>query len=933
MYGNAPWYVRSVYSGGSPNRYVDDLGNGSNSLRSGTGWQPISNDGRADNMGMFSCVCCGTLLRLPPNSPCFRCTICATVNDMVPHPPLVSSVKPIGVYQVKYFVDQYFSGVLTVDQLIDSVIKPIFSSAASLNMSFKDVVNVGQALTDLELSAAARNGLMNPSSDLDTAQRTGAHGSPHQGDSNDNLLASLPLEQVSDPDYQAPVGQALPSVDLLQLGSSLSTMQPTEPSAPVLCANEPPEEHRSLLPVAEYDIGAESITTVASTLRRSTAEDPDIHTQDTVELPLPHDNVSLVFALLSRVAAESAENAEKIATAYIDSALVVLSRPGFLFKQPRDIVFLQYLLELPIAKVNGKDLEEKQRALQSKLYGFLGNVSSPLQSYLVHCFAQQQSTSALQKKLDASHRFLSHLLTRSVSDRVVRLQSYGQQWEIRCTARFMALLYAGNQMRPSHAFVEKSHSRQVNFELEKLPTYSFYNTVVDYVDLLDDFQGWSGNPAFFSFCQYPFLMSLGSKLRILEQETQAAMMLKQRAAVLQTLFQGQFSDPMLSISVRRSRLIADSVNALSQPNLDFGKKLRVSFIDEEGVDAGGLTKEWFLLLTRQLFDPSYAIFDVDQESQQCWFSKQFIEGDTEFIANFYLVGLIVALAIYNGNNLDLGLPLAAYKLLCGLLPSIEDYVVLHPLKGKQFVKMLEFDGSAAEFDATYYGVDFVAEYDCFGQTVRQNLVPNGDNICVTLDNRQEYVDRYVEWYFCDSCKVQYDSFRQGFQRVLTGKAVPLFCPEELELLVRGSPELDLSGLQQIATFENCNRDDVIVKWLFEVIDEFSEADKRRFLSFVTGTDRVPATGIENMTFKVSLIRGVSDHESELRQGAAARSFTYAGAPNSGQARAIVDRDLPNYLPVAHTCFNQLCLYNYTSKTQLCDKLYKAINYSSEFGLR
>ena len=38
---------------------------------------------------------------------------------------------------------------------------------------------------------------------------------------------------------------------------------------------------------------------------------------------------------------------------------------------------------------------------------------------------------------------------------------------------------------------------------------------------------------------------------------------------------------------------------------DLKKKLKVTFAGEPGLDMGGLTKEWFLLLIRQIFQPDY----------------------------------------------------------------------------------------------------------------------------------------------------------------------------------------------------------------------------------------------------------------------------------------------------------------------------------------
>jgi len=42
--------------------------------------------------------------------------------------------------------------------------------------------------------------------------------------------------------------------------------------------------------------------------------------------------------------------------------------------------------------------------------------------------------------------------------------------------------------------------------------------------------------------------------------------------------------------------------------MDLKKKLKVTFAGEPGLDMGGLTKEWFLLLVRQIFQPEYGNF-------------------------------------------------------------------------------------------------------------------------------------------------------------------------------------------------------------------------------------------------------------------------------------------------------------------------------------
>lgn len=68
--------------------------------------------------------------------------------------------------------------------------------------------------------------------------------------------------------------------------------------------------------------------------------------------------------------------------------------------------------------------------------------------------------------------------------------------------------------------------------------------------------------------------------------------------------------------------------------------------------------------------------------------------------------------------------------------------------------------------------------------------------------------------------------------------------------------------------------------------------------FITGTDRIPATGIVSMNFKITRLGGDS-----------------------------------NRLPVAHTCFNELCIYEYESEAKFIDKLTTAMNESEGFGIK
>ena len=103
-----------------------------------------------------------------------------------------------------------------------------------------------------------------------------------------------------------------------------------------------------------------------------------------------------------------------------------------------------------------------------------------------------------------------------------------------------------------------------------------------------------------------------------------------KEAFYRTAIHGLVTDPFLSLHIRRNSLIEDSLNQLQSRHIDLKKKLRIEFVNEDGVDAGGLTKEWFLLLVRHLFDQQFGMFTFDEDSHLCWFNPATFENHEEY---------------------------------------------------------------------------------------------------------------------------------------------------------------------------------------------------------------------------------------------------------------------------------------------------------------
>jgi E3 ubiquitin-protein ligase HECTD2 len=196
----------------------------------------------------------------------------------------------------------------------------------------------------------------------------------------------------------------------------------------------------------------------------------------------------------------------------------------------------------------------------------------------------------------------------------------------------MALLFSANSyVLPKSNDHEPISSQESSFDYpttgdclgacrhgQILTTSDFYNTLLDYSDLVADFQAWESRQGKFSFCQYPFFLSIWSKINIMEYDARRQMEVKAREAFFNSILGRKAINQYLVLKVRRKCLVEDSLHGVSEVvgsgQEEIKKGLRIEFVGEEGVDAGGLRKEWFLLLVRDIFEPDYG-----RVTCPCWF--------------------------------------------------------------------------------------------------------------------------------------------------------------------------------------------------------------------------------------------------------------------------------------------------------------------------
>eukprot|EP00403_Amphidinium_massartii_P036504 CAMPEP_0178457288 /NCGR_PEP_ID=MMETSP0689_2-20121128/46939_1 /TAXON_ID=160604 /ORGANISM="Amphidinium massartii, Strain CS-259" /LENGTH=1237 /DNA_ID=CAMNT_0020083533 /DNA_START=5 /DNA_END=3715 /DNA_ORIENTATION=+ len=356
------------------------------------------------------------------------------------------------------------------------------------------------------------------------------------------------------------------------------------------------------------------------------------------------------------------------------------------------------------------------------------------------------------------------------------------------------------------------------------------------------------------------------------------------------------NEVFLILQIRRDHLVEDTLQRLQdQPPEALQRQLKVSFVGEEGQDAGGVSREFFRLIAAQLFTVESRLFDkgVAEDARVLWFDLTSPRDPVDF----WLMGVLLGLSVYNNlPGLDARLPVCLFRKLNGEPLGLEDLREVRPSVAGSLREMLAWKAppgldamAESELFEQTFCLDFTVAYQDNGKTVIHELKEDGQNISVTMQNRNEFVIAYCKWVLEDSISKQFEAFKRGFTRVCSSDVFKALTGAQLAQIVLGEADLDLEHLRPKAKYEGYDPNSRYIEHFWDILGEFDAMQKRKFLAFVTGSDRAPVGGLGELQLLVQ--------------------------------RAGVDCDR---LPSAHTCFNALVLPEYSSRERLRGFLLTAI---------
>ncbi|XP_028627187.1 E3 ubiquitin-protein ligase NEDD4 isoform X1 [Grammomys surdaster] len=352
------------------------------------------------------------------------------------------------------------------------------------------------------------------------------------------------------------------------------------------------------------------------------------------------------------------------------------------------------------------------------------------------------------------------------------------------------------------------------------------------------------------------------------------------------------------MKLRRANILEDSYRRImGVKRADFLKaRLWIEFDGEKGLDYGGVAREWFFLISKEMFNPYYGLFEysaTDNYTLQINPNSGLCNED--HLSYFKFIGRVAGMAVYHGKLLDGFFIRPFYKMM------LQKLITLHDMESvdSEYYSSLRW---ILENDPTELDLRFIIDEELFGQTHQHELKTGGSEIVVTNKNKKEYIYLVIQWRFVNRIQKQMAAFKEGFFELIPQDLIKIFDENELELLMCGLGDVDVNDWREHTKYKNgYSLNHQVIHWFWKAVLMMDSEKRIRLLQFVTGTSRVPMNGF-----------------AELYGSNGPQSFT------------VEQWGTRDKLPRAHTCFNRLDLPPYESFEELWDKLQMAIENTQGF---
>lgn len=387
--------------------------------------------------------------------------------------------------------------------------------------------------------------------------------------------------------------------------------------------------------------------------------------------------------------------------------------------------------------------------------------------------------------------------------------------------------------------------------------------------------------------------------------------------------------------ITRGRVFTDAMSAFWELDDKLKEPIQITFVDEfgmqeAGIDGGGVTKEFLTSVTQEAFTQDQRLFitnsknsyypnpcAVDQQKEALRAARipeesgAWRESMADLLRQYEFLGRIIGKCMYEGILINI--TFGGFFLLKWATAnadtyraSINDLRELDEELYQGMMRLKNYLGNVADLDLDFTITDQVSFPGEQVRTVTRNLVPNGDNVAVTNENRPLYISYVARHRLMVQPFQQTRAFLRGLGMIIDPGWLSMFNQNELQRLVGGdSSEIDVGDLRRHTVYGGVyqigedGEEHPTVKLFWEVLHSLEDEERREVLKYVTSTPRAPLLGFSQLRPAFGIRDGGSDEDR---------------------------------LPSASTCVNLLKLPQYRTAAVLKSKLLYAVKSGAGFDL-
>ncbi|XP_019763936.2 probable E3 ubiquitin-protein ligase HERC1 isoform X1 [Dendroctonus ponderosae] len=322
---------------------------------------------------------------------------------------------------------------------------------------------------------------------------------------------------------------------------------------------------------------------------------------------------------------------------------------------------------------------------------------------------------------------------------------------------------------------------------------------------------------------------------------------------------------------------------------------KVKLVGEGADDAGGVFDDTMTEMCQEITSTVSLLVPTPNALNEEGFNrdKYLLNPDfssAQHLSWFKFIGILFAVAIRTRKPLAIPLAPLIWKLLVGEPVCVEDLKDTDAMYVQTLRSIRDIDKSGITSERFHEAIpqETFEGYSCTGKLVP--VTHGGKNLPLTFENRAQYYEQVIRFRL-QEFDLQVAAIREGMSGIIPVPLLSLMTAEHLEELICGMPHISISDLKKIVRYRELDENSQLVKWLWNILESFTDNERVLFMRFVSGRSRLPAN-LADLSQRFQVMK--------------------------------VDKAL-NGLPTAQTCFFQLRLPPYSGQKIMAEKLRYSIN--------